>query len=262
MIKLEKPAITPAILVTHQLEWTTQLLKEISRYGTYKNIPKDIKEKLLPNYRHTEIKDALFRSSNNKCAFCESKPGESGNIEVEHFFPKSIYPEKTFEWENLLPSCRKCNEAKGTHNTGTDPILNPYTTNPSDSLFYDFIEIKAVRESPQYLVAERTIEVCDLNATRLVGARADILMNITGYVNQLKVTIQDIEAADTARKRRNKIINLRNSLELAQRLTLPKEKYSGFCKFYLQKQEAYHTALHLVSELGDSEDDLSGVNTN
>ncbi len=48
---------------------------------------------------------------NKKCAYCEY--GEAN--EIDHYWPKSLHPEKTFDWTNMLPSCGSCNtqEHKG-----------------------------------------------------------------------------------------------------------------------------------------------------
>lgn len=249
MIKLVKSVTPPQILIDRQAEWTKALLDEIGAFGSYSKIPSKLKEKLTAFYKHPEIKKNLFTSSNEKCAFCESKPAESGNIEVEHFAPKSVYPEKTFEWENLLPACRKCNESKDTHDTIIDPIINPYIDDPSDYIQYDYLEINAIRDTPFFEKTDLTIRVCDLNATRLILARSNILILITGYINQLKTIIHEIETSTSEVKRRNRIKNLRNSLELAQRLTLPNEKYSGYCLFILNSNETYQRAIELVGEL-------------
>ena len=104
MIKLQRKP-KPQILVENEKTWTINLLGSISKYGSYKKIPKKEKEKLLVHYRHEQIKSVLFDSSLEKCAFCETKPSESGNIEVEHFVPKSMYPVSTFDWLLKLKGC-------------------------------------------------------------------------------------------------------------------------------------------------------------
>ncbi|MGR6008365.1 HNH endonuclease [Bacillus cereus] len=140
MIFLEKPTTPPEILQQNYEEWTSNLLQAVGQYGSYKKIPKELKSTLIAHYRHGDIKNALFSISNEKCAFCESKPAESGNIEVEHYIPKSEYPHLTFDWSNLLPVCRKCNEAKGTLDTLEEPIVNPSIVNPED--FFKFSDIR------------------------------------------------------------------------------------------------------------------------
>ena len=41
-------------------------------------------------------------------------------MEVEHFHPKSLYPNEVISWENLLPICKRCNSSKGAD---SEPVL-------------------------------------------------------------------------------------------------------------------------------------------
>ncbi len=54
----------------------------------------------------------LRKNFGDYCCYCEAKTPHSA--QVEHFLPKSQYPEYTFCWENLLLACSTCNEKKGT----------------------------------------------------------------------------------------------------------------------------------------------------
>lgn len=44
-----------------------------------------------------------------RCAYCE----DSGADEIEHLFPKSLFPELTFKWSNYAFACGPCNGPKG-----------------------------------------------------------------------------------------------------------------------------------------------------
>jgi uncharacterized protein (TIGR02646 family) len=143
------------------------LLNAVKSYGGYNNIPYAEKEKLLCHYRHKDIKAILFASSHNKCAFCEGKPGESGYIEVEHFAPKSIYPQLAFNWDNLLPVCRKCNEDKSDFDTKIRPIINPAAEDPEGLLTYRDLVMAPLPGTGEEDKAKTTIEVCNLNSPRL-----------------------------------------------------------------------------------------------
>jgi len=77
------------------------------------------------------IKDTLFESSYGKCCYCECKY-DKGNLHIEHFHPKSLYPKEVVCWENLLLSCANCNRAKGTLDTVNNKLVNPYDDDPKD----------------------------------------------------------------------------------------------------------------------------------
>lgn len=44
-----------------------------------------------------------------RCHYC----GGAEAHQIEHFRPKAIYPEHTFNWDNMLLACDKCNTSKG-----------------------------------------------------------------------------------------------------------------------------------------------------
>lgn len=85
----------------------------------YKKISFRVYKKVVWNKAY--IKNALLEMSDNKCCYCECKIGKGEReMHVEHFKPKSIYPDLVVEWNNLLPSCPHCNKQKSSHDTGND----------------------------------------------------------------------------------------------------------------------------------------------
>lgn len=252
MIYINKDKVPPDILKENADQWTKEFKDNLELYGEYKKIPDKVKNSMWKNYRHDDIKKKLFESSHQKCAFCESIPGESGNIEVEHFKPKSLYPDLAFDWNNFLPVCRKCNDSKSSHDTGKEPIVNPTVVNPETIFTYDFLDIKPIREGDS--IAERTIEVCNLNAERLYDARSKLLKSLSGYRHRLRDYIRDIELADTTRKKRNKINTLKDSLEILEDLVKDEEKYAGFCRNFLNNSSEYQQAKDLLREISEKND--------
>jgi uncharacterized protein (TIGR02646 family) len=109
------------------------------------------------------IKKNLLKMSDEKCCYCECKvTEESKYLEVEHFFPRHIYPEKVLEWENLLPSCKRCNGKKGSHDTGIIPLIHPVNDNPKEHLYFKNYQIRAKKNSK---LGEITVDILDLNNT-------------------------------------------------------------------------------------------------
>ena len=109
MIKLER-SFPPIFLTSIEVKRLTE------EYKTTKNSVWNI----------VELKKALLETSYGKCAYCECDlTVESKYMEVEHFRDKDSYPDDVVEWLNLLPSCKRCNGAKGTHDTVIEPIVNP-----------------------------------------------------------------------------------------------------------------------------------------
>ncbi len=247
LIKLSKPP-EPQYLKANKDSFTDDLLVSVKKYGSYSDIPEKEIAKLIAPYKHNEIKTPLFESSLNKCAFCECLPTEGGNIEVEHLKPKSIYPDKTFDWDNLLPSCRKCNNNKLDHDTGLEPLINPYINNPEAIYRYDDIEMIPI-DGPYVNEADKTIEICGLNTMRTYRPRADILISLRGYTNALRTSIEDYNNADTQRKKNNRIRKMNNSIDTIESLTKPEKKYSGFCKYYLKNCRTYIEAKQIIKTI-------------
>ena len=130
-------------------------------------------------WNNEHIKSALLLSSHGKCAYCEcSLTSESNYMEVEHFEDKKNNPEKVVDWENLLPSCKKCNGSKSTHNVLSEPIINPYVDQPSDHLSMRLYRLKGKTEK-----GKCSIDVLNLNhSERLVMSRFLLGEKIQGMI--------------------------------------------------------------------------------
>jgi uncharacterized protein (TIGR02646 family) len=87
---------------------------------------------------HPFIKEKLLSLSNNKCCYCECEiNGDGSDLHIEHFYPASIYEDKVLEWDNLLPSCFRCNRHKSTLDTKEYPIIHPVINNPKEHLIFE-----------------------------------------------------------------------------------------------------------------------------
>jgi uncharacterized protein (TIGR02646 family) len=127
----------------------------------------EVVQALTDEYKKTDkavwqkefIGKALLDSSHNKCCFSECKLNEEGKYdEVEHFHPKSLYPDEVVSWSNLLPINKACNTAKSDHDTKAEPIINPYIDDPKEHLY-----LKDYRFVGKTEIGRRTIGVVNLN---------------------------------------------------------------------------------------------------
>ncbi len=247
MIKLDRLP-EPAILSSEGGKWLTALQSAIAKYGSYKLIPEQERESLVAHYRHRQIQAILSCSSHGKCAFCECHPAEGGYLQVEHFQPKSIYPDMTFEWSNLLPACGPCNISKSDHDTTKEPILNPYDTDPTG--YFDFEGISVIAKTgANYTISKRTIEVFSLEGIRLWKPRAEILISLKGFAQAIEYALKDLEEADTQTKKTRRLRRLKEALMTIESLALPNAKFSAFCKSFLMKCDVYIEAKKVVSAM-------------
>lgn len=178
----------------------------------------DVIIQLTAEYKATEnsvwkkpyITEALLKMSFGKCCFCETNVNEESKyMEVEHFHPKSLYPDEVVLWENLLPICKRCNVRKLNHNTKNEPIIHPVKDNPKEHLILKGYRFYGLTE-----LGKCTRDVIDLNdRQRLVDVRYDIGTKISEELDKLIDVTQDYINEPSIR-RRNKIVGTLKNLML------------------------------------------------
>ena len=100
MIYIKKQEVPPVVF--------TQAIQGLNNY-----------DELRPPNRDT-VTDLLLKEQGGLCAICERKyKSEEGKIHfgatIEHFLPKSIFPNKQLHYHNLYVACAACNGPKGSH---------------------------------------------------------------------------------------------------------------------------------------------------
>jgi hypothetical protein len=110
------------IFVTHGYEDSNNL----DKYQFIKNIGLETCPYCNRNYIYTIAKNKKIKA------------------EIDHFYPKDLYPILALSYFNLIPSCSTCNGlgAKSNQDTYTLKLRNPYLIKPSDFKF-DF-DIKSL----------------------------------------------------------------------------------------------------------------------
>lgn len=134
------------------------------------------------------------------CAFCE----ELCKGEVDHFRPKSRFPELVYEWSNWLFSCHDCNHMKGRKGVWTsggyvDPCAESRAEHPENYFDFDLLSggilpKKGLSKSRRQKVF-RTIGDLDLNAYHHLKKRLNQLALITKLLNLLP-GVSETEASE------------------------------------------------------------------
>lgn len=91
---------------------------------------------------HIDVRDAFF----GLCAFCEVEC----NGEVEHFRPKSKFPELVYQWTNWLFACHDCNHAKSNKWPAggyVDPCTEEIEEHPETYFEFDLMTGEIVPKS-------------------------------------------------------------------------------------------------------------------
>lgn len=128
-------------------------------FKQYKDIFEDLyKNQLSGNEKLKKQFFNLFENI-NVCPYCNrnfinpiykehSLGGDNKNQspDIEHFFPKSIYPFLSLSISNLLPSCAFCNKIKSDVDTFKHNCLSPYEIKDSDFRFDFSLELNQVKK--------------------------------------------------------------------------------------------------------------------
>ncbi|MGA3601196.1 HNH endonuclease [Lysinibacillus agricola] len=166
MIKINKVPCPQELTPQKQKELTDRFLKD--RSATV--------------WKQPYIKRALLESSHGKCVYCECKlEVESKYMEVEHFQDKKTYPKEVINWDNLLPSCKRCNMFKGKFNTKVLPFINPAKMDPKDHLILNNFRLYPISGA-----GENTVDVLLLNdIEKLMTPRYDIFKTVISRLDDI-----------------------------------------------------------------------------
>ncbi len=203
-------------------------------------------------WRKKFIVDNLLKMFHGKCCYCETKLNEEGkSMHVEHYHYKDKYPDEVVKWENLLPSCSRCNINKGTHDTKCEPIINPTVDDPKEYFYFYNYRYKSKDRNK---LATDTISVLYLNdTTTIVEARFKICNAIIDKLCQIDELLQDYtNETNTSTRRKNRIVNgVRDILKSSQ----PTEEYSAIVATTVINDDNYkHIKVELINlNLWDSE---------
>ena len=141
--------------------------------------------------------------------------------EVEHIFPKAVYPDRVFDWENFLYACGPCNGPKSNHFSvllhssgaeidvtpphpsrrpadwaptpppnGRPLLINPREENPLHFLWLDIegtfrLDPLSDLEEEERRRAVYTIDLLKLNKDVLLKARTNTYISIKAILRNL-----------------------------------------------------------------------------
>ncbi len=141
----------PAICTEHSEAWNAQWVARLKAnsgavFSWYHIDKKSAREHMLP---------ALRAQSLGHCSFCDAFPVEGvSNETIEHFRPKSKFPEQAYSWANLYYCCDACQNAK--REQWDDQLLHADAADYEFSRYFDFdFTTGAIRPNPLATEAEQ-----------------------------------------------------------------------------------------------------------
>lgn len=179
MVKTPRNVLEPAKLILNRTKWTFRYKRVLAGEARGEWATRDAKKTLSA---------ALYRLAHGKCVFCESLLGVSGHLTVEHYKAKTRYPDLTFEWTNLLPTCTLCNEFKNDVDHG-NALLKPDVEDP-EPFFWIHPDTGRLQPHPRLNAAQeqralRTIEICNLQRPALCTKRWEMLKGVARWLELL-----------------------------------------------------------------------------
>lgn len=191
------------------------------------------------------IERALLESSYNKCCYCECKiDRESKYMEIEHYHDKHSNPHLVVEWDNLLPSCKRCNGHKSTYDTVKNPFINPAKINPKEHII-----VSSYRFYPKTLAGKNTIDQLLLNdSKRLVLPRFEITDALLTQIDELyERTLEYNNGTRRTNQNKNKILS---TLENLISEGMPYSEYSGTVATELANNVNFTNIIQIIKSEG------------
>ncbi|MCD8105111.1 MAG: HNH endonuclease [Lachnospiraceae bacterium] len=201
------------------------------------------------------IKDGLLEESNGKCAYCERLIGSGHEaMSIDHYHYKDKYEDEVVAWENLNPSCSRCNSSKSTHDTYEQPVVNPFEQDPRDYFYLKNYRYRSRNENVREFV-ETTVDVLGLNDTKnLVLLRFQAGEKLTDEIRDLYDLVKDKkESLCTDVVVKNRVLRrCRNMLSKG----IKTAEFSAFMATIIWNDEYYLKLKSLLSEEGLWDDSL------
>lgn len=185
MIYVGRPD-APVALLEHAEEWQRQYKEAIDKLAeTPGSLPlRKHKKKVESQYNHPQIRQRLKDMFSSKCAYCESRIDHVAYSHIEHFRPKSIFPERCFSWDNLILACPRCNREKSDRfptEEQNGPLVNPTQEEPDAFFLFEYDDQTGtanVVANENYARASVTVETIGLNRPELVKRRSLFVRNL------------------------------------------------------------------------------------
>lgn len=193
------------------------------------------------------LRTALLDMSHGKCCYCETRINEGpAYMHIDHFKPKSIYPDEVVNWDNLFPACGDCNSEKTDHDTVKKPILNPCEDDPRQFFYLSQAFYKSIDRNPGS-IANLTINVLDLNdLDKKCKVRYKVMAELVKKLDEIALFARaNRETLQEDTITRNKVI--RGCRDLLKKC-IPEAEFSAFNSTALHHDADYEDLKQLLQQ--------------
>lgn len=249
MIRIQKE-VEPQILTDNKAQWTADLMALVRQYGSYDKIPLNVKNAAIAHYKRADVADTLKgRQAKAKCVYCESYVDVTCYANIEHYHPKSIYPDQTFCWENLYMGCTLCNTHKNNFDTGKEPFIHPEKEDPEEFLtFDDLMYVPKYANGSFFQKAKNVIDYCDLQRIPLLQAHALILVSFMKSRNALVERMDEYNSHTSERAKIKDAIAMYKNMCVLKNEAASDAQYAGFMRYLIRKSSEVRDTIVIINQ--------------
>jgi len=141
-----------------------------------------------PFSRHQPYKPFLRDEFRQRCVYCRRPdsvhPHDHKSFVVEHYRPKSLFPQSSCDYGNLFYACKSCNDFKRDYwpRSESEPVL----PNPCDHVMLNHLRFDDGQVRAQSHHGEFTVELLQLDQEAVVQWRRLHVAQINQAAGQLK----------------------------------------------------------------------------
>jgi hypothetical protein len=135
------------------------------------------------NRDYRAYKPVLRLEFREKCVYCcAPDQGRLDGYGVDHYRPKSLFPDLAQLYENLFYSCNGCNARKGRFwPSASDEKAGRFIPNPCDHTMFGHLRFREAVVEAKSAAGEFTLKLLDLNSPTVVKFREAIIMALSAF---------------------------------------------------------------------------------
>ncbi|VVH65724.1 hypothetical protein BSPLISOX_2278 [uncultured Gammaproteobacteria bacterium] len=145
--------------------------------------------------RYSSFKEHLEEDFNKSCGYCDDPNlyyGQKLDYHIDHFKPKSRFPELEVEYKNLVYSCPYCNRAKSNKWKAKNGFIDPCSQEYDKNLQRDDKgQIQPITERGEYIIQNLQLHLkrheVIWTLSRLEKKKQQLKTLSTNGVNKLEV---------------------------------------------------------------------------
>ena len=164
---------------------------------------------------YRKYKPTLRLEYERQCIYCRFPDCIKGYdaFGVEHYRPKSLYPELETDYSNLFYCCNTCNRYKG--NKWPDPATGIFVPNPDEHVMFDHLRFNKETVVHVSDAGEYACELLQLNDPALVRIRKTLLTSLDSLEREL-ADLAKVEKAIRKQFNKGQISQVERDADLAE----------------------------------------------